>query len=227
MSGLIASLYRIKEFILAGMHSLPIILGAVSLLLACSTANTGFAILFVCLAGLVPILNFGLNKFGSLIVFLIQKKWPDYNPISPPESVCRMAPFAEGAAAALPSYWNASIVFFFTFVFMNGLSLYNFASNDKSKSDKVGARKTHAVIGMILSVVFGVGLLIWRGTTGCENILGLLLSLTFVGVGIGFFKMFEGCGLLRVIDLYGIGARLLPVSATAAPTQVCFPVESK
>jgi divalent metal cation (Fe/Co/Zn/Cd) transporter len=144
------------------------------------------------------------------------------------EAMCRLTPFAEvggSAAASLPSYWCASIVFFFTFVFVNGLSLYNFAKGDQSNTDKVGARKTHAVIGMALSLLFGFGLLIWRGTSGCENVLGLALSLVFIGVAIGFFKLFEGCGLLRIVDLYGIGARLLPTSATAAPTQVCFPVD--
>ncbi len=231
---IIAALFRIKEFILAGMHSLPIILGGISLLLACATANSGFAILFVCLAGLVPILTFGLNKLSQLgIIPLAKWIWSKFSDVVPEfgesaESVCRLAPFAEASAAAgYPSYWSTAIVFFFTFLFMNGLSLYNFAAGDKSDSDKVGARKTHAVIGMALSILFGVGLLIWRGGSGCENGLGLSLSLVFVGIAIGFFKMFESCGLLRVIDLYGIGARLLPTSATAAPTQVCFPVSDK
>jgi hypothetical protein len=130
-------------------------------------------------------------------------------------------------AAAFPSYWMASIVFFFTFVFMNGLSLYNFAANQTASDDKVSSRKTHAIIGMAASVVLGLLLLSWRFKTGCENGLGLFMSLTFVGLGVGLFKIFDGCGLLRVVDLYGIGARLLPTSATAAPTQVCFPVGSK
>ena len=233
---IIATLFRIKEFILAGMHSLPIILGGISLVLACSTANSGFAILFVCLAGLVPLLNFSLNKLSTVaIIPLVKLIWSKFSPDSVPafaesaESVCRLAPLAETtlAATGYPSYWAAGVVFFFTFLFMNGLSLYNFAVGDKSDSDKVGARKTHAVIGMALSILFGVGLLIWRGGSGCESGLGLALSLVFVGVAVGFFKMFESCGLLRVIDLYGIGARLLPTSATAAPTQVCFPVGDK
>lgn len=229
---IIAALYRIKEFILAGMHSLPIILGAVSLVLACSTANSGFAILFVCLAGLVPLLTFALNRLSDVAIApLVQLIWSKFsdtplNLAGAMESVCRLAPLSETASptAVLPSYWAAGVVFFFSFLFMNGLSLYNYASGDKSDSDKVGARKTHAVIGMALSVLFGAGLLIWRGSTGCENGLGLLLSLIFIGIAVGFFKMFESCGLIRIIDLYGIGARLLPVSATAAPTQVCFPV---
>jgi hypothetical protein len=143
-------------------------------------------------------------------------------------NVCHIASGPNGEiAAAFPSYWMSSILFFFTFVFMNGLSLYNFASNQTAADDKVSSRKTHAIIGMTASVVLGLLLLVWRYRTGCENGLGLFMSLTFIGLGYGLFTLFDKCGLLRVVDLYGIGARLLPTSATAAPTQVCFPVGSK
>jgi hypothetical protein len=226
-----AQLYQIKEFIIAGVSSLPRILGGISLLLACSTANTGFAILAVCLALIVPFLTYILNISSPVIIKIIQFIASQFGDI--PEfpgqaaGVCRIAPSSEvGMAASFPSYWMASIVFFFTFVFMNGLSLYNFAANQVAADDKVSSRKTHAIIGMAASIILGLLLLVWRYRTGCENGLGLFMSLSFIGLGYGLFTLFDSCGLLRVVDLYGIGARLLPTSATAAPTQVCFPVGS-
>ena len=225
-----SQLYRIKEFIIAGVSSLPLILGGISLLLACSTANTGFAILAVCLALIVPFVTYLLNLISPIIIKILQLLPAEYvgDVTQTAASVCRLAPSTDTMpAAAFPSYWMASIVFFFSFVFMNGLSLYNFASGQNASDDKVSSRKTHAIIGMTASVVLGLLLLSWRFKTGCENGIGLFMSLAFIGLGVGLFKLFDSCGLLRVIDLYGIGARLLPTSATAAPTQVCFPVGSK
>lgn len=220
-------LYRIKEFIIAGVSALPLILAGVSLLLACSTANTGFAILFVCLALIVPFATFLLNIISPLLLRILSLISTEYFGSGGDiiNAACKIAPSGDTMpAAAFPSYWMASIVFFFTFVFVNGLSLYNFAAGQDAADDKVSSRKTHAIIGMASSIIIGLLLVYWRYNTGCENGLGLFMSLSFVGVGYGMFKAFDGCGLLRVIDLYGIGARLLPTSATAAPTQVCFPV---
>jgi hypothetical protein len=227
-----AQLYRIKEFIIAGTSSLPLILGGISLLLACSTANTGFAVLSVCLALIVPFTTYILNLASPIIIKIVQliASWFGEIPQFADQAagICRLVPTPEvGIAASFPSYWMASIVFFFTFVFMNGLSLYNFAANQTAADDKVSSRKTHAIIGMAASVILGLLLLVWRYRTGCENGLGLFMSLAFIGLGYGLFTLFDSCGLLRVVDLYGIGARLLPTSATAAPTQVCFPVGSK
>lgn len=224
-------LYRIKEFIIAGVSSLPIILGGISLLLACSTANTGFAILATCLALIVPFLTYLLNLVSPLlkkIIGLLPSQIIGEGPLFADQAatICRIAPFSTdtAAAAAFPSYWMSAIVFFFTFVFMNGLSLYNFATSQDASDDKVSSRKTHAIIGMTASIILGLLLMSWRYNTGCENGLGLFMSLTFIALAYGLFTFFDGCGLLRVVDLYGIGARLLPTSATAAPTQVCFPV---
>ena len=223
-------LYRIKEFIIAGVTALPIILGGISLLLACSTANTGFAILATCLALIVPFVTYLLNLASPVLIKIIQliASWftseiPQF--ANQAAAICRIAPSPDTMpAASFPSYWMASIVFFFTFVFMNGLSLYNFAANQDAADDKVSSRKTHAIIGMAASIILGLLLMYWRFNTGCENGLGTIMSLAFAGLAVGLFKFFDGCGLLRVVDLYGIGARLLPISATAAPTQVCFPV---
>lgn len=224
-------LYRIKEFIIAGVTSLPIILGGISLLLACSTANTGFAILTVCLGLIVPFITYILNLISPLfkkIIGLLPPQFIGEGTLFTEQAaaICRIVPFSTDTApaASFPSYWMSSIVFFFTFVFLNGFSLYNFAANQDASDDKVSSRKTHAIIGMTASIILGLLLMTWRFKTGCENGLGLFMSLTFIGLAYGFFSLFESCGLLRVVDIYGIGARLLPTSATAAPTQVCFPV---
>lgn len=217
----ISQLYRVKEFIIAGVASLPIILGGISLLLACSTANTGFAILTVCLGLVIPLLTFLLNLLLRLLPESLIGRF-----VAPMAGTCKVVPGTTDTmpAANLPSYWMSTVIFFFTYVAMNGFSLFNFASGQDASDDKVSSRKTHAIIGMASSLILLVLLMIWRYKTRCENLLGIGLSLLFGGLGVGAFILFDNCGLLRVVDIYGIGARLLPASATAAPTQVCFPV---
>jgi hypothetical protein len=228
-----ATLYRIKEFIVAGIQSLPIIIGGISLLLACGTANTGYAIVFSFMALVVPMTVFLLNKAAPLFQMLINWirrnifKLEDLSFMVPDNGICKIVQSsATSPGIAFPSYWMASVVFFFSFVFFNGLSLYNYTSSETADGDKVNARKTHAIIGMVLSALIGFGLVIWRITTGCEHksFLGVIFGLLFIGLAYGLYTAFEKCGLIRVIDLYGVGARLLPRTATEEPTQVCFPV---
>jgi hypothetical protein len=241
--GLTDSLYRIKEFIVSGLHSLPIILTSVSLVLACSTANTGFAVLFVFLSIAVPLvvalLNMGAPFLQIVFNFINDRFINKEKPINwsmPSSDVCKIAPLlgaatgADASIAGYPTYWTGIISFFFGFVFANGLALFQYVSNDKTPAEKSDARKMHAVVGMILSVSLYIILMIWRIMTGCESgsIAGILLAMSLaLGIAIGGFFTFRElnkCGLLRVIDIFGIGARLLPASATAEPTQVCFPV---
>ena len=236
--GLTDTLYRIKEFIVSGLHSLPMILTTVSLVLACSTANIGFAILFVFLAVAVPLmvalLNFGFPIFKYVIDYinnLVNRDSPiNWNTSS--SDICKIAPLlgaatgANDGLTAFPSYWTGIVSFFFGFVFANSLALFEYGSNENVPQEKSDTRKTHAVIGMILCVTFYLILMTWRFMTGCEHStgLGIFLALGIAVCGFFLFQALNGCGLLRVIDLFGIGARLLPASATAEPTQVCYPV---
>lgn len=228
-SGVSGTLYSIKQFIMAGVPAFPIIAGGLALLLAASTASVGYLILFLCLALIVPMLTFGLNKLAVLLVPLIQMFAPDFSLATVTANVCKIAGQSAAAAAdeaipTLPSYWMTSVIFFFSFLFFNGLALYNYSASSEAEQKKVTVRKSQAVIGMVLSAVFLGLFMAWRLYSGCENALGVALALPFIPLAYGIFTMFESCGLLRVLDLYGIGGRLLPVSALAPPTQVCFPV---
>lgn len=237
--GLTDTLYRIKEFIVSGLHSLPIILTTVSLVLACSTANTGFAILFVFLGIAVPfavaVLNMAapfLQKFIDFIWTNLVDKEKSINWSMPSADICKIAPLLGAATAGdsvisgYPSYWTGIVSFFFGFIFANGLALFQYQSNDKTPTEKSDARKMHAIVGMILSIALYLILMVWRFMTGCESgtWIGMIMALGIAVSGAFIFRALNSCGLLRVIDLFGIGARLLPVSATAEPTQVCFPV---
>ena len=222
---ILAIIYRIKEFFITGMHNFPLIIGLTSLILVCATSNMGYTVLLLSLATLVPLLTFGLNLLAPFIQMALKaiaglfNKDIDFS--SGATAVCNIT--REGSPSLFPSYWMAAVVFIFTFVAYNGGALYNYVGSSVASDEKISARKAHALIGIISSAILGLVFIVWRLTTGCEQWLGVVMSLLFIGVAIGIFEIFKVCGLLRLVDLYGIGSRLLPVGATANPTQVCFP----
>ncbi len=229
---LLRTLYLIKEFLVAGIQKFPLIIGSTSLLLACSTANVGYTLLFVSLIFVVPIAVFACNKILSpAIIFIVnfivglfsttfKIDWTASNNAA----VCRAAGAVSGGA--FPTYYMAILFFVFGFTFWNGYSIYTYQSNSDDTDEKVQARKAHAIIGMISSLILLIIFGIVRFMSGCERGFGIFMSLPFFGLGIGMFELFKFCGLIRLVDLYGVGSRLLSKSATNDPAGVCFPVEN-
>lgn len=228
---LLRTLYLIKEFLTVGIQKFPIIIGSTTLALACATANVGYILLFISLIFVVPIAVFFCNEIVSplltTIVNVILGLLPgDFNidwTAKNSAAICRAAGSTQGGA--FPTYYMAVLFFVFGFTFWNGLSIYKYESNVSETDDKVKTRKAHAVIGMIASLALLLIFFIVRIMSGCEHWLGIFLGMAFFGLAIGVFELFRFCGLIRLVDLYGIGSRLLPVSATTDTTKVCFPVD--
>lgn len=226
---ILAIIYRIKEFIVTGVFNFPLIIAMTSLVLVCATSNMGYTVLLACIALIVPIIVWIMNLVAPFLQFAINWIIGRFSDASIDFSsaatgVCNIARQSDAVPAVFPSYWMASVLFILSFTFYNGLALYNYDSGESADPDKVTTRKTHAMIGMIASGILALVFMVWRITTGCEHWFGILMALSFIGLGIGLFEAFNGCGLVRLVDLYGVGSRILPASATAKPTQVCFPV---
>ncbi len=225
---ILAIIYRIKEFAVTGINNFPLIVAMTSIVLVCSTANMGYSILFLCLSVFIPILVWLLNliapylQLGLNLIAGLFGKTIDFPQTS--ADICKIASQAGGSASLYPSYWMASILFIFTFTFWNGLRLYLYESSPDAPKEKTQARQAHAVIGMVASLALMLLFVIWRFMSGCEHGFGFFMSIGFIGLAIGLFEGFRICGLLRLVDLYGIGSRLLPMSATEIPTSICFPV---
>lgn len=226
---ILAIIYRIKEFIVTGVFNFPLIIAMTSLVLVCATSNMGYTVLLGCIAIIVPFIVWLMNLFApylqSAINWIIGRFSDasiDFS--SAATGVCNIARQSDAIPAVFPSYWLASVLFILSFTFYNGLALYNYDSGSNADTDKVTTRKTHAMIGMLASAILALVFMVWRIMSGCEHWFGIIMALSFIGIGIGLFEAFNGCGLVRLVDLYGVGSRILPASATAKPTQVCFPV---
>ena len=229
---LLQTLYRIKEFLTAGIQKFPLIIGSTTLGLACATANVGYILLFISIIFIVPIAEKVSNiilkpLFTMVIDFIVglfdkngtfKIDWTAKNAAA----ICRAA--GEVSGGAFPTNYMAVLFFVFGYTFWNGLSIYNYESSVSDSDDKVEARKAHAIIGMIASLALLLIFFIVRIMSGCEHWLGIMFGLLFFGLAIGIFEFFRVCGLMRLVDLYGIGSRLMPLTVSADTTKVCFPV---
>ena len=127
------------------------------------------------------------------------------------------------------------VAFFIGYIFTNGLELYNreppattLTVTSTSASDldkKVTNRRTQAIIAMISTLVFAVVVLGFRYYSGCESMLGMIITtFGFVFAGHGWYKVLSTIGEDRLSDLFGIACRLLPPSAINNAPIACVPV---
>ena len=229
----------IRIFLYGGILTLPLTIAGTLSILGLFTAN--YAILFFLIGYLLltPLVAFGLNT--ALDVIFSGKS---FNPFKAKfGDVCKIViPFSQlpigstGAdATIISSSWVAMVAFFIGYIFTNGLELYNreapantLTVTSTSASDldkKVTNRKTQAIIAMISTIVFALIALGFRYYSGCESMLGMILTtFAFIWAGHGWYKALSAIGEDRLSDLFGIASRLLPPSAINNAPIACIPV---
>lgn len=233
----------IRIFLYGGILTLPLTIAGTLSILGLFTAN--YAILFFLLGYLIltPVVALGLNTAFDAIFSYIS-----YNPFKAKfGDICKVViPFSQlpigsanskgsGETTVVSSSWVAMVAFFIGYIFTNGIELYNreapattltVTTSDASDLDKkITNRKTQAIIAMISTIVFALIALGFRYYSGCESILGMILTtFGFVFAGHGWYKALSAIGEDRLSDLFGIASRLLPPSAINNAPIACIPV---
>jgi hypothetical protein len=196
----------------SGFLALPIILITLAGFLATTTANVGMILLFL---GQILVIPTVLLLLGFLrnIPFLANILGLDssltYATFS---KACAFSP-ADVKADQVPpvtSFWMANVIFFTTYVFMNGLALYNMPAETKSADPtKVENRKAHAITSMVLTLLVMISLIVvYVRHVGCETPGSITLALAvFVPLGYGWFELAKLCGL-RTADLFGVSSQI-------------------
>lgn len=226
----------IRVFMYGGILTLPLTIAGTLSILGLFTAN--YAILFFLLGFLVltplasTILNFSLSAL--LPSSWLKAKSGDVCKLVIPFSTLKNPTSIEEASVASSS-WVAMVAFFIGYIFTNGLELYNRESVDPvikvtstsapDLNTMVTNRKSQAIIAMVSTIVFALIVLGFRYYSGCESILGMILTTaTFVFFGHGWYKALSKVGQDRLSDLFGIANRLLPPSAINNAPIACVPV---
>lgn len=230
----------IRIFLYGGILTLPLTIAGTLSILGLFTAN--YAILFFLIGYLLltPLVAFGLNTgldaiFSGISFNPFKAKFGDVCKVVIPFSQLPIGNGTTSDKTVISSSWVAMVAFFIGYIFTNGLELYNretpvttLTVTSTSASDldkKVTNRKTQAIIAMISTIVFALIALGFRYYTGCESILGMILTtFAFIWAGHGWYKVLSTIGEDRLSDLFGIASRLLPPSAINNAPIACIPV---
>jgi hypothetical protein len=230
----------IRIFLYGGISTLPLTIAGTLSIIGLFTGNYAALLFLIGYLIVTPSLAYGANfileSIFSKTSFFKAHFGGICNIIIPFASMSNNSERKEDIpSTVISSSWVAMIAFFIGYIFTNGLELYNrdqkettltVTSTDAPDLTKeVTNRKTQAIIAMISTVVFGLIALGFRYYSGCESILGMILTTAaFIFLGVGWYKLLSTNGSDRLSDLFGIANRLLPPSAINNAPIACIPV---
>lgn len=231
----------IRVFLYGGILTLPLTIAGTLSIIGLFTAN--YAILFFLVGFLIltPIVTTMVNLLFGLI--FSDKTTSPFRVKT--GDICKLViPYATMKNSTISaeenlvsSSWLAMVTFFTGYIFTNALQLYNREEDDStitvtstSGSDintKIVTRKSQAIIAMISIVIFTITVLGFRYYTGCENILGMIITtIIFIFLGSGWYYALSGTGQDRLSDLFGIANRLLSPGALSNSPIACVPIQA-
>jgi hypothetical protein len=240
MSLFFSGVIKAKELIHATFRQFPLFL--MSTLFILGLMETNIAYLFLLIGSFLLISStWLLQALFSFIVGKVPKiaNWfMSHNGSMQGCSILggsgRAAAIAGGSGIVAPSYYIGFISFFFTYVFMNALALYQrqpATIETESAKEKIDNRKYQAGMAMFLCVVFFLLFLAIRlfSFGGCELPVnkmagGILILLNMTGaswLAVGWYNMLQYCGGDALSDLFGIIGRLVPTNAKDANPVAC------
>jgi hypothetical protein len=223
-----------RNVIAQSFRALPVILGGATLLLGLTQGNFNFLFFFAGLFILAPTAALCLNALTEL--WFVNVPWwlslpkPFWAVPSAGAEQCSIITTKDigaipGDLNVVPSYWMTMMSFFFAYLLFNAIRLYTRQADSKAPEHLVSARKSQAIISIILISVVTILTFIARYATSCETGFGVLVSIALGGsLGYGWYNFMRACGLGRLDDLFGISNRLLPYqSKEDMEPSVCVP----
>jgi hypothetical protein len=231
-----------RHILAQGFRSLPVILGGAIAVLGLTQGNFNLLFFFVGLCILTPTATLIVNAIWetafsptSVLPSWLKKKIPEARWLVPAANAEQCSLVATGpmsgvpmAANTVPSYWLTMMGFFFFYLFYNAYDLYVKQEVSKARPQAVQARKSQAVMSMIVVVGLAIIFTVVRYGTSCETAISIPVSaLLGGGLAYGWFTFMRNCGLGRLDDLFGISNRIMPQqSMEERPPTVCVPSTS-
>lgn len=234
MESLQAVISDIRVFLYSGIQTLPLSLAGTMLILGLFTANYAMLFFLVGFLVFVPVIHFITDAL------LFQGILPD-SILTKSTDVCNIVvPFLNSNSSVeskyLGSQWLSMISFFFGYMIHNSVKLLTrepeptraievTEKSVKEQDRKASYRKTQALVSMISMVVVACAIIVLRWSSGCEGLIGLVISICGYGLlGYLWYYLLSYTGQDRLSDLFGIANRLLAPGAIANGPVVCLPV---
>jgi hypothetical protein len=226
----------IKYFLLSGYQALPFVIGGTFGILGLYTAQ--FSMLFFLLGYLIiiPFLTLILN-FGANIV--IPSTWKQKDVpwlLSSENDICNMLSIpnepGQETMKTILTPWLSMVAFFLGYIGMNAYSILQKpveyplkadAATKKAMDNKAMLRRTQATVGLVVIAALAVFILIMRTfVTGCDSIVGGILSLGSVVLGVYWYIILSWGNDDRLSDVFGIANRLMTMSALNDAPYACL-----
>lgn len=208
--------------------SLPLLLIGWSLFVGSLQGNIGLLVLFLGHLTVVPLTSLFSN---SLLEFVFKKmdsssrNLLDFIQVDNSD-ICSLVPgktdYGVPFLGVAPSLWMSHIIFFFSFLLSNAVSLYNMKPAENADTEKVEKRKSQALLSIILTSVLAVVLILGRKfLVGCETWVGILVAIALIGpLGYGWYMLARECSA-KDSDIFGIIQSILPDAAQQPPPMTC------
>jgi hypothetical protein len=226
----------IKYFLLSGYQALPFVIGGTFSILGLYTAQLAMLFFLVGYLFIIPLLTLILN-FGANIV--IPSTWKQKDVpwlLSSDNDICNMLSIpseaGEETMKTILTPWLSMVTFFLGYIGMNAYSILQKpveyplkadAATKKATDNKAMLRRTQATVGLIVTAALAVFILIMRTfVTGCDSIVGGILSLGSVALGASWYVILSLGNDDRLSDLFGIANRLMTTSALNDAPYACL-----
>lgn len=219
-----------RGFLLASYHDLPNILLIGSLLLG---SLMGYLPLVWVAFGLL--MNNAFVFFLQWVFFTVARKFTGLQRyIFGPESATCMIGFQDvlqkyvsGSREGVnvtPSYWMSAAAFFAVFSIYNSVQVTAKEPASNVDKKKVATRRAFSISALVIGLVF-LGLVLARGFTGCETLLGGTTGVVFGGAwAIAFWHILDACGTGKVPDILQVVGSMAPEGSGKPTTPVmCVP----
>jgi hypothetical protein len=209
----------VRKAILLFFMGFPVIMGSLVGFLSAGLLNTGMMILFAGQIIVVPL----------AVILLHLMTWP--LPKVPASDLGMIVPsfgvvLTDQSFNVSPSFWVAQVVFLFSYIFTNALTVYQkeAAVSTSAYSWKVENRKARAYMIMAVSVLFLAILLgIRYFITNTETLLGMIIGLAaFAPLGWGWYQVAIKSGS-QSGDVFGIVSQMIPILEEDKNATVCMP----
>jgi uncharacterized membrane protein len=227
----------IRTFLYGGLNTLPLTLAGTFLLVGLMTANYAFLFFLVGFLVLVPLSQVLINNLLGLAFdyFEIPSslfKISDHDlcnlvlPVHLFDSLSQPRGSHKNLVAVVPGLYTSMIIFFFSYLMTNAISIYRREAGERANSAKVNHRKNQMLTSAIIIGIFSILYLSIRYLyAGCDTLLGLIVALVvYIPFGVGWYKALASAGQDKLSDLFGIANRMLNVSATENQPVGCIPI---
>jgi hypothetical protein len=129
--------------------------------------------------------------------------------------------YEPGHVNVTPSYWMAQVIFLFSYIITNAVSVLNLPDDKKIDPILISNRKSRAKTIIITSIFFAFVLTYLRYNTHTETVRGIGAAYVLGGLlGYGWYQFAASCGVAAA-DVFGIAQQVIPSSAKADAPMTC------